>query len=106
MLKKLFIPVILILLVLSIVSAQEEQAFEDETGGFNGAPSWDFFKTRLSFIDKFRASKENSQIFTIVSGALCSTYADWSKSSVVSTSQSCWDNKNGGSPSGTGVEHI
>ena len=71
MLKKLFIPVILILLVLSIVSAQEEQA-----SGNNdfGGQYWQDTLKQTSLVDRLKINfGKGSQPFstTIINGALC-----------------------------------
>jgi len=75
----------------------------DEIGtDYNGAPSWDWVKTKLGFFDSITIG---AKPLTAVGGAMCSEYADWSGSGVLNSDNLCWDNKDGGSPGGNGVVH-
>ena len=73
---------------------------------YNGAPLWDYIKKQLNPLDRFLSEKSNKQFLTTVNGALCSGSADYSNTQVVPQTSFCWNNVNGGSPSGKGVQHI
>src|SRR3990167_2203318 len=89
-----------ILLLSSMVFAQTEE-FEQGTD-YNGAPTWDYYKTKLSFWDSVLVGNKP---LTVVNGAQCSQTAQYSNSGVTTASSLCWDNRNGGSPAGNGVVH-
>lgn len=88
---------LLLLSPIAFAVSQEYESGED----YNGAPTWDYYKTKLSLWDKILINKP----LTVVNGAQCSQSADYSKSGVTTTTSLCWDNKNGGSPNGEGVVH-
>ena len=79
-----------------------------ETGtDYNGDADWDRGYDSLGFLDKLRVSQ--SQPFTIIGGAQCSSYPTWSNEeddTYKTTSQLCWRNDDGGSPQGQGDKHL
>src|SRR3990167_3416318 len=102
---KKFIPIFAMLL-LTLSSIVIAQTLSYESGEAIGAPFWDSFKQRLNFYDRFVSDKSSKQFLTTVNGALCSTAPDYEMNTIVDTDKICWINKNGGSPGGTGKEHI
>src|SRR3990167_6051418 len=97
---------VFIILVVLISSFSFAQTSQDESGGVDGSPRWDYVKQQLSFWDRFVSDKTNKQTLTVVNGALCSSTASWSTQSKINADTSCWNNINGGSPGGTGIAHI
>lgn len=99
--NKLWVIGVLVAVFLTLVVLA--QAIDEEGLDYNGAPDWDFVKAQLGIIDRIRVSQTS---LTIVNGALCSINADWSKQSILNSNSICWNNRDGGSPGGNGIEHI
>ena len=60
-------------------------------------------RPKTSFMHKLAKIFSTQQ--TVINGALCSTYPDWQKESILNVDKMCWKNWDGGSPGGHGSEH-
>lgn len=97
-----FLPIIAIMMLLFSPFAMGQSEELASGSDYNGAPSWPYIYEKLSLLDKVKSSKAN---LAVVNGAQCASSASFSNSKVINTATFCWENKNGGSPSGTGVVH-
>tara|TARA_Y100000034_G_scaffold136169_1_gene211239 strand:- start:826 stop:2007 length:1182 start_codon:yes stop_codon:yes gene_type:complete len=79
-----------------------------EEGPEIGNPTYDTFLEKVP--DFERITHVPGVTFTTIGGALCSDFPDWTSNpdsigTQVNADRICWNNRDGGSPRGSGVEH-